>query len=407
MMLTIAPFWLAVEIYTFLRIRRALRWFLTGASGKVAAKLLGLIYIWWSLFPLVAIAAFWLASPGVQRLLLRGHPLLDRTLVYPFWIGLIFCVEVFPLLLLLDAAKLIGPHFADKMWIQSWHMRLTVLVTALMFVYIPTRAFIDTYSDRVVERVIGIPNLPPALDGLRIVHFSDFQGDERTRRPRMEAYIRKINALRPDLVLFTGDLITHGRENIPAAAFEVGKIRAPLGVYACLGDHDLWTDARAVQDELRNYRVVFLQDTTVNLQKDGATIALTGVTQIYQRKFDPSRLTAISTNGTASLRLFMAHQPGEELMQAAAKSGYQLLFAGHTHGGQVVFWNWFWPFTPGRFESRYWRGFHRIGDAVLSINNGLGFTFAPLRYHAPASINLIVLKRVQSSHEPNRSTGKE
>ena len=80
-------------------------------------------------------------------------------------------------------------------------------------------------------------------------------------------------------------------------------------------------------------------------------------------------------------------------MEAAERNGYHLLLAGHTHGGQIVHNQFIKAWTPNLFESRYFRGIDHYKNLKVVITNGIGLTLAPVRYHAPAEITQLILKR--------------
>jgi predicted MPP superfamily phosphohydrolase len=88
----------------------------------------------------------------------------------------------------------------------------------------------------------------------------------------------------------------------------------------------------------------------------------------------------------------LTHQPSEWLVDYSLKQGYNLFVAGHTHGGQIVFPVPGFLLTGSSFETDYVTGFYQVGEMLVSVNNGLGMTLAPVRYHAPAEVTLILLK---------------
>ncbi|HSF23722.1 MAG TPA: metallophosphoesterase, partial [Blastocatellia bacterium] len=93
-----------------------------------------------------------------------------------------------------------------------------------------------------------------------------------------------------------------------------------------------------------------------------------------------------------SLSILLTHQPSTWLVRLAADREFDMFLGGHTHGGQIVFPLPGFLLTGSSFETDYVTGFHRVGSMLVSINNGLGLTLAPIRYHAPAEVTLIVLR---------------
>jgi len=275
---------------------------------------------------------------------------------------------------------------------QAW---MTIALAVIIGIYVPARMLHDTYSLRLSQREAPISNLPHELKGFRIVQLSDLQADIYTDEQKMQPYIDLANAQRPDLVVFCGDLVTRGTDHIAAGARMMGQLCARLGVYACLGDHDYWANPQLVAQQLQANHVVTPEDSVLTLAASPSKITLTILTNVYNRRpsLETLRRLRQQRNDSAAVHLMLSHQPSDELIQFAQKSGYHLLFAGHTHGGQVVFRPFGIPLSVSYTETPYYSGFYQIGNLLLSVTNGLGLTFAPFRYQAPAEVTLIVLRR--------------
>ncbi len=397
MLLLIVPAILLLHAISFLRLRSAMRQ-LRGAQS-VTARALKWLYLWWLALPVVLLLLYLLGLKEALRILFYGHPVWDWLLVYPFWFGLIFSVEFLPIVLIFEAVWFGIKRMARRFQRTDRVKAASLLGMSLgLVLYVATTMVVDTQHQVIKKQTVTLADWPASLDGFRIVHISDVQGDNRTGPHRMRRYVDAINALEPDLLLFTGDFITRGREHVPVAAAVLGKTRARYGRVACMGDHDFWTDPLLVRRELEKNGFVFLEDTTIVLPVGEVSLHITGITEIYRKRTDLASLQKLATNGVESpVRILMLHQPTEALVQAAPELGYNLIVAGHTHGGQVVLWDWLWPITPGRWENGYWRGFHWFDGALLSINSGLGLTFAPVRYNAPANIHVIELRSKAST----------
>ena len=399
MLLTIVPLIALVHLISYFALRRALRRLLT--ADATPPRLLKFLYGWWIALPAVLLLLQLTGLKEIQRALFYGHPLGDWLLVYPFWFGLIFSAEFLPLFLAFEGGWFAIRRFTGNRAKLDRMKAVSLLSMALgLMVYIAVTIYTDTRQETVARKTVSLPSWPAALDGFRIVHISDVQGDNRTGPARIRQYVERINALKPDLVLFTGDLITRGREHVPVAAGALGQIHARYAKIACMGDHDFWTDPALVRDELEKNGFRFLQDTTVILSLKGTPLQITALTEIYRKRTDVEVLQRLATDGMKpGIKILMMHQPTQKLVEAAPELQFDIIAAGHTHGGQVVFWNWLWPLTPGRWENGYWRGFHWLSGTLLSINHGLGLTFAPVRYQAPANIHVIEVQSVQTAQD--------
>jgi predicted MPP superfamily phosphohydrolase len=359
-----------------------IRWFVIAGIGYL------------NLHPFLILGAYVLGLEKFVRSIRVGQKLWDFFFTYPFWIGLILVVEVLPWLIAIDLIKLpFFPFF--KKYRTTWlevQSRLILVIMLVFFVYILFRIYIDTNRVQISKIGLSVPDLPSSLNGLKIIHISDLQADQRTNLRKLKRYVKKVNKLRPDLIFFTGDLVTSGMKYIDIGAAVLGRLEAQYGVYACLGDHDYWSDPRRVADSLERQHIQVFEDNNHFIRVGFDSILVTALTNVYSRrpKLDLMNML-MGSQPRGVLDVVLTHQPSETLIELAAERGYHLLLAGHTHGGQIVFRPFGFSMTPTQFESPFFRGFYRVDGMLVSINNGLGLTFAPFRYQAPAEITLIRL----------------
>jgi hypothetical protein len=372
---------------------RRLAWALSFWSGQPAQKWrrrLWLVAGVLNLYPAVAIGGYALDSAFWRTALRGGHPVADLLLTYPFWIGLLVTLQLCVIFLLLDMVRLVA-RLGVKIP-TGWIARGMLGFALIVLMYTPIRSYVDTRQIRLREQAIISERLPADAPELRIVHISDLQMDARTDAARVRRFIEQVNALRPDLVFFTGDLVTSGTEYIEPAAAWLGTVRARYGVYACLGDHDYWADPHQVSESLRRHGVVLLEDESRSISVGTLSLHLTGVTNIYRRRPSPetlARLAAEKPDGRLSI--LIAHQPSPTLVQWAKDREYDLFLAGHTHGGQIALPLFGLRLALARLETPYVSGAYDVGSLWVNVTNGLGFTAAPLRFHVPAEIVLIRL----------------
>jgi len=357
-------------------------------QGVLAAVLL------LNLYPIVTLIAY-LARSNLSTLALGGGSrLVDGVLTYPFWIGLLVVVQLVPLFLLVDAARFVFWLMTRNRVGTAWHAQLILLLTVVIAVYTVVRVYNDTCRIRVRERLIYSSKLAPQTSELRIVHFSDVQLDPRTKPALVRRLVNQINALNPDLVFFSGDLVTSGTRFIDQAASLLGGIKAPYGVFACMGDHDYWAGPQWITASLREQGIEIIDDAQRIVDAGGTTIRVTGVTNLYSRRPSQERLAMLAamTQKSRTLSIFLTHQPTESVVHLAGRTGYDLFLSGHTHGGQVVLTAFGVHLSLPRLETRFVSGFYEVGYMLVSVPNGLGLTFAPVRFQAPAEIMLIRLK---------------
>lgn len=327
---------------------------------------------------------------------LRGGSEWGNFLAYPFWAGLILFGSILPIFLALDLArlplwKIFQRHKQQWLKYQAW---ASVILFAGFAVYVGFRISKDTFWPRLTQHEIQIAGLPDELAGFRIVHLSDLQADAYTDATKMQRYIDLANEQQPDLVLFSGDLVTGGLDHIQSGAEMMGKLHARLGVYACQGDHDYWSSREMVAESLQRQGVHIYEDSVLALSGSVSRISLTILTNVYQRRPSAEKLLELSEQRPeAAAHLILTHQPSANVVEFAEKNGYDLVAAGHTHGGQVVLSFWGFPLSASRFETRFVSGFFQLGKTFLSVTNGLGLTIAPVRFQAPSEVTLLTLRR--------------
>jgi len=241
-------------------------------------------------------------------------------------------------------------------------------------------------------------NLPLALENFKIVFISDIQADHYTDEKRLSNYLNKVNSLNPDLILIAGDLITTGPDYIELSAREVGKLKAKYGVYSCVGDHDNWAyrndyvrSLTEVKSALNYHGVQMIDNNIKKINVDSAAIAITFITNTYVETVSQNILDSLSFNNEGNFKIFLTHQPQPRLIESGQNNGFDLLLAGHTHGGQITFVFPFIQLTPTMFETQYIRGDFWFGEMLMIVSRGLGMSLAPLRYNSTPEITLIKL----------------
>lgn len=356
------------------------------------------IAFWIVLYPLLMLGGYVLKFDQVGQAFQRSNLARDALLTFPFWAGVIFAIQIAMPLLVMDAARLIffplyKKHKARWLKIQSLLVIAFAVAGAL---YVIARIYSDTFTLRTRETEMRIADLPKELDGFRIAQIADLQADGRTNGPLLQAYVDKVNGLNPDIILFGGDLVTGGTDYIETGAQTMSKMQARYGVYACLGDHDFFSNRDMVAKSLVDNGIILLDNSTRVIAVGSASLSLTGITNVYRTRPAPSTLAGLEQGRTQSaLSILLTHQPSEWLVNYAAERSYDLLVAGHTHGGQIVFPLPGFLLTGSSFETSYVTGFYKVGRMLVSINNGLGLTLAAVRYHAPAEVTLITLRSAE------------
>jgi len=204
--------------------------------------------------------------------------------------------------------------------------------------------------------------------------------------------VKRTNAARPDLVLVAGDLVIQdvmGGRFVPPEeiAAVLSGLRAPLGVYAVLGNHDRWLDGRRVIAALSRVGIPALEDRAVAISRGGPPFWLVGVSDYWTAPHDVRRALAQVTDGAPVL--VFTHNPD---LFPQIPSRVSLTLAGHTHGGQVYFPLLGRLVVPSRFGERYAIGHVVENGRHLFVTAGVGTSIVPVRFLVPPEISIIRLR---------------
>ena len=249
---------------------------------------------------------------------------------------------------------------------------------------------------RVREVEAHVPNLPPALDGLRVVQLSDLHVGPQTSRRFLARAAHAAAALRPDLVVLTGDLVDDRAEDAPVFARWVGELQAaarpPLGMVAIPGNHDVYAGWPAVAESLGRLTAlrVLVNDALV-VRRGGAALAVVGTGDPAGGggPAGPNLERAFARVPAGTPVLALAHNPA--LFAPLEAYGPALTLSGHTHWGQFALPGRGWSLASP-FQEFAMGGYQR-GDALLYVHPGTGFWGVPFRLGAYPEVALVTLRR--------------
>jgi len=247
-------------------------------------------------------------------------------------------------------------------------------------------ALAEPFMLSIERQEIFLRRLPKALNGLRIVHLSDLHYGPLTSSDHLRRAAKVANDLRPDLIFLTGDYISQDRIYAAPCAEVVGKLRARYGVYAILGNHDHWTDAKLIVDLFRAERIRMLINEGMRIDINGASFWLAGVDDTMVGLEDLT--LALAGSSDSELRIVLAHNP--IILRRAAAAGVDLVLSGHTHGGQVTLRSE--KNGAGRPRRRLLRGLGRRGNTQIYVSRGLGTVVLPIRYGCPPEVSVLELR---------------
>lgn len=248
------------------------------------------------------------------------------------------------------------------------------------------------------EKRIRLPRLPKAFEGFRIAQLSDIHIGPFMPEQEIRKYVAIANALKPDLTVLTGDFVTWDGQTQGAAVNALSGLRAPFGVYGCLGNHDAWAH---VEDSITGLfqRIGFriLRQERVEIATRGDAFNLIGIDFQSLRRFGPggTRVVHRFLEGLDALvsrdltNILLSHNP--DTFDRAAELGIDLSMAGHTHGGQVALEFISPEIAPSRLVTPYVSGWFQKPGGQLYVNRGIGTIGVPIRIGAPPEITVYEL----------------
>ena len=250
------------------------------------------------------------------------------------------------------------------------------------------RLLTERWDLSVTRATFGITNLPPDLEGLTIAHLTDFHVGPQTPVSFVELAVSRTDNLRPEVVVLTGDYVEDEGDDLAGCARALGKLWAPRGVFAVLGNHDYTYGAEAVAEALSAQGIRVLRNATASLGNGERKLWLAGLEDTASHREEFSATLAAIPAGQPVIVL--SHSP--DLLPRAADAGLDLVLSGHTHGGQVRL-PWLGaPHAPSAVGPRYESGGWRMGNTRLYVNRGIGMTALAVRFSCPPEIGLFTLQ---------------
>jgi len=267
--------------------------------------------------------------------------------------------------------------------------------------------FANKYNYHLKRVQLAFNNLPAAFKGLKIVHISDVHSGSFTNREEVEKGIQKIMEQKPDLILFTGDLVNDRASEMDEYLEVFGRLKAPMGVYSTLGNHDYgdyvqWDTPAAKNENLERVKLVhakmgwrLLMNEHVPLEKNGEAIALLGIENWSAlRRFPKHGRLDVAYKGADQypFKILMSHDPTHWDAQVRPEFGdIDLTLSGHTHGMQFGLENPYFKWSPVQWIYKQWAGLYEEGKQKLYVNRGFGFIGYPGRVGIMPEITVITL----------------
>lgn len=300
-----------------------------------------------------------------------------------------------------------APQSYSSMTRSDFIVKAGILVAAVPFASVAYGILKGRYDYKVRRIKVPVQNLPDAFEGFKIAQISDIHSGSFDDRDAVRRGFEMVNAQNADIICFTGDLVNNKAEEAEPYLDIFGSLKAPMGVYSVLGNHDYGDYVRDWKpgEKENNFRDMIdfhrragwklLMNEHVLLEKEGSRIALIGIENWGARggfsrygKMDQ----AVKGIGDVPVKILMSHDPSH--WDAEVKKKYtdiQLALAGHTHGFQFGVDIFGYQWSPVQYVYKQWAGLYSQGHQHLYVNRGFGFIGFPGRVGILPEITVLEL----------------
>jgi len=250
------------------------------------------------------------------------------------------------------------------------------------------RSVLNRNDFDIVETTIKLHRLPEQLKGLTIGLISDIHAGVFMSKEDIDQYVQAINGLNTDVIFVPGDFITSISDEVYPVVESFANLKAKYGVYGCLGNHDFFSrSADTVTRELEQIGLKMLRNEHQLVEINGGKLYLIGIDDL---NYGDNIVAAMQGIQDGIPKLLLCHKP--YFFPQAAMRNIDVMFSGHTHGGQLVFAKvGGMLITPASLASQYIAGQYRIGNSTMYVSRGIGTVGLPVRINCPAEVTAITL----------------
>ncbi|OEJ99943.1 metallophosphoesterase [Roseivirga misakiensis] len=293
----------------------------------------------------------------------------------------------------------------QKMPRSKFLARSAVVMATLPIVTMSFGIVRGAYDYRIRRRKVYLPNLPKAFEGIKVAQLSDIHSGSFYDKVAVQGGIEMLMAEKPDLVFFTGDLVNNQTKEVSEYVDLFSKVKADLGVYSTLGNHDYgdylrWSSIgakkRNLEDmikthELMGWKLLMNQNEAIRVGTD--QISILGVENWGAGRFAKyGQLDQAALNAEGDVKLLLSHDPSHWDAQIRNQQpDIDLTFSGHTHGMQLGVEIGDFRWSPSKYIYKQWADLYQEGNQYLYVNRGFGFLGFPGRIGILPEITLLEL----------------
>ena len=253
------------------------------------------------------------------------------------------------------------------------------------------------------EVTVTSPDLPPEFDGVRVAFLTDIHRGPAFSEERVREVVEKTNALAPDLVLLGGDYVSSDQSYIPSGIGPLVGLKARLGKFAVLGNHDYWYSAPKTRAALAGAGIEDVENRGEWVGAPGKgrgesgpegpshnpRIRIAGVGDLWEATQDLPAALADAKPG--DFVILLSHNP--DFAMRLPEGSVDLMLSGHTHGGQVTLFGLWAPVLPIEGGQRLRSGVIQQGATTIIVSRGIGLIAPHVRFCCPPEIVVVTLRR--------------
>ena len=285
--------------------------------------------------------------------------------------------------------------------------KIALGIAAIPFASIIYGMFKGKYNYQVVQHTLYFDDLPEAFHNFKITHISDIHSGSFDNEAKIEYGINLINEQASDVILFTGDIVNNIAEEMNPWIPYFKKLKAPLGKYSVLGNHDYgeyvrWNSKEEKEQNFNNIKNIhpkigfnLLLNDSVYIEKENEKIALIGV-ENWGTRFKKAGDLALASSKISEkdFKILMSHDPShwENEVKKHPKN-YHVTLSGHTHGMQFGIEIPGIKWSPVQYVYKQWAGIYNEHNRYINVNRGFGFLAFPGRVGIWPEISVITLKK--------------
>lgn len=263
-----------------------------------------------------------------------------------------------------------------------------LIIVLILIVVVIYPVYIEPYWIQIKKIKIDDNDIPDSFKEFKIIFLTDIHHGPYFSINRVKKVVKKVNKLKPDIVLLGGDYVHRDEKYIKPCFNECAKIKAKFGIFGVLGNHDHWENAVLTKESMKSAQISLLDNIGYWIQINNEKIKIGGVGDFWEDKQDIS--ATIDDVFENDFVILVSHNP--DYAESIKTKKVDIMLSGHTHGGQVTLFGLYAPVLPSRYAQKYRTGIVENPNIMVIISNGIGTISPPVRFFCRPQIVELILE---------------